>query len=59
MIFTNAKKIDDAIYLLQVIKHSDTEYVCRYYNKFGPMVRQETFLDSAFQYRMDHFCGMA
>src|SRR5882672_5678151 len=44
--FTNAKKIDDATYLSQVIKHSDTEYVCRYYNKFGPKVRQETFLDS-------------
>src|SRR5678816_1789762 len=44
--FTNAKKTDDATYLLQVIRHSDTEYVCRYYNKFGPMLKQETFLDS-------------
>ena len=44
--FTDAKKIDDATYLLQVVKHSDTEYVCRYYNKFGPMTKQETFIDS-------------
>jgi len=44
--FTNVKKIDDATYLLHVVKHSDTEYVCRYYNKFGPMLKQETFFDS-------------
>ena len=44
--FTDAKKIDDATYLLQIFKHSDTEYVCRYYNKYGPMLKQETFLDS-------------
>jgi hypothetical protein len=44
--FTIAKKIDDATYLLQVIERSDTEYICRYYNKFGPMLKQETFFDS-------------
>jgi protein TonB len=44
--FTNAEKISDAIYLLQVVKHSDTEYVCRYYNLYGPMLKQESFLDS-------------
>lgn len=44
--FTAAKKINEATYLLQVVKRSDTEYVCRYYNKFGPMLKQETFLDS-------------
>ncbi len=44
--FTNVKKIDDASYFLHIVKHSDTQYVCRYYNTFGPMLKQETFLDS-------------
>ena len=43
---THARNIGAATYLLQIVKHSDTEYVCRYYNKFGPMLRQETYFDS-------------
>jgi hypothetical protein len=44
--FTSAKDIKDALYLLEVAKRNDTTYICRYYNKFGPMLKQETFSDS-------------
>jgi hypothetical protein len=44
--FTKARNFNDATYLLQVVKRSDTEYVCRYYNKSGPMLKQESFLDA-------------
>ena len=40
--WTPAKSIDDCTYFMQEMKDNDTEYVCRYYNKSGPMVRQET-----------------
>jgi hypothetical protein len=45
--FTEAKNLDKATYLLQIIKYSNTNYSCRYYNKFGPMMKQEVFLDSS------------
>jgi len=41
-----AKSIDACTYFMHEIKKSDTEYVCRYYNKFGPMVRQESYRDA-------------
>lgn len=41
-----ASSIDDYTYFMQSVKKSDTEYVCRYYNKFGPMVRQESYKDT-------------
>jgi protein TonB len=44
--FTEAKNLNNATYILQIIKYSDTNYTCRYYNKFGPMIKQEVFLDS-------------
>ena len=44
--FTSAKDINEASYILQISKYSDTAYICRYYNKFGPMLKQESFLDS-------------
>jgi hypothetical protein len=44
--FTAAKDMKDATYILNVVKHNDTTYICRYYNKSGPMVKQESFSDS-------------
>jgi hypothetical protein len=44
--FTAAKDINDATYILQVVKYNDTTYTCRYYNKFGPILKQETFFDA-------------
>ncbi len=41
-----AKSIDACTYFMHEIKKSDTEYVCRYYNKFGPMVKQESYRDA-------------
>lgn len=40
-----AKSINDAAYFMQVVKDNDSAYVCRYYQKNGPMVRQETYRD--------------
>jgi len=44
--FSVTKDVKQATYLLQIIKSDDTTYTCRYYNKFGPMLKQETFFDS-------------
>jgi protein TonB len=44
--FTATSNQNEAVYLLHVIKYDDTNYICRYYNKFGPMIKQEAFLDS-------------
>lgn len=30
---------------MQVVKDNDTTYLCRFYNKFGPMVKQEAYKD--------------
>ena len=46
--FSGTKDINSATYLLQVTKYSDTLYTCRYYRKFGPMLKQESFLDADF-----------
>ena len=41
-----AEGIKDAAYFMQPLKENDTTYVCRYYQKLGPMVKQESFKDS-------------
>lgn len=46
--FSDAKDINAATYILHVTKYSDTLYTCRYYRKFGPMLKQESFLDANF-----------
>ena len=51
-----AKSIDASTYFMHEIKKSDTEYVCRYYNKFGPMVRQESYLDADLSILNGIFC---
>ncbi len=40
-----APKIDVAKYFMHCIIEDDTTYTCRYYNKFGPMLRLETYKD--------------
>jgi hypothetical protein len=50
------KNIDKAAYFMQVIQENDSTYICRFYNKYGPMIRQETFLDSALSIPNGRFC---
>jgi protein TonB len=54
--WTPAKSLDDCTYFMQAIKKSDTEYVCRYYNKNGPMVKQETYKDAELSTPNGRFC---
>ena len=41
-----AATIDEATYFMQMQQEDDTTFICRYYNKFGPMVKQESFKDA-------------
>jgi putative endopeptidase len=50
------KDMKHASYFMQLVKESDTSYVCRYYNKFGPLIRQEAFLDSGLTIPNGRFC---
>ena len=51
-----AKDISKAAYFMEVIKQNDTTYICRYYNKYGPMIRQEAYIDSDFTIPHGRFC---
>jgi hypothetical protein len=51
-----AKSLDDAVYFMESIKENDSLYVCRYYNKLGPIVKQTSFLDSALTMPNGRFC---
>ncbi|MEO8711191.1 MAG: energy transducer TonB [Parafilimonas sp.] len=51
-----AQSIDSCFYFMHEIKKNDTEYVCRYYNKFGPMVKQEVYRDEALSIPNGFFC---
>jgi hypothetical protein len=51
-----AASIDKCTYFMHEIKKSDTEYVCRYYNKLGPMIKQEVYKDSALSVSNGFFC---
>lgn len=54
--WSGAKSLDDAVYIMESIKENDSLYVCRYYNKLGPMVKQESFLDSEWAIPNGRFC---
>src|SRR5690349_10039721 len=54
--WSTAKDMKEAAYLMQLIPENDTTYICRYYNKFGSMVRQESYLDSMFAIPNGRFC---
>lgn len=51
-----ASSIEQCTYFMQEIKKSDSEYVCRYYQKMGPMVKQEVYKDSALSIPNGFFC---
>src|SRR5262249_40139564 len=54
--WSSAKSVDDAVYFMQTTKDNDTTYVCTYYNKLGPMVKQESYLDSDLTVPNGRFC---
>ena len=54
--WTAAPNFGAATYFMQVVKENDSTYICRYYNKFGPMAKQESFKDSALSIPNGLFC---
>lgn len=51
-----APSLDSCTYFMHAIKKSDSEYICRYYNKLGPMIRQESYKDEALTIPNGRFC---
>lgn len=54
--WSDSKNIDEAAYFMQSIKENDSTYICRYYKKNGPMVRQESYSDADFSKPNGRFC---
>ncbi|HVX51192.1 MAG TPA: energy transducer TonB [Chitinophagaceae bacterium] len=44
--WTPAKNMTECVYFMQPVKEDDTTFICRYYQKLGPMVKQESYFDS-------------
>lgn len=44
--WSSAEDLNHAVYFMQVVAENDTTFYCRYYNKTGPMVKQECYKDS-------------
>lgn len=42
----SAKDLEHASYFMNMIPENDSVFICRYYKKDGPMVRQESYLDA-------------
>ena len=51
-----ANSTKEATYFMKPIHENDSTYICRYYNKFGSMVLQESFLDSMLTIPNGRFC---
>ncbi len=51
-----APDLASAVYFMQVIKDNDSSYICRYYNKNGPMVKQESFKNEELTIPNGRFC---
>ena len=51
-----AKSFDKCTYFMHEKKESDTAYMCRYYSKVGPMIKQECYRDSALSIPSGFFC---
>ncbi len=51
-----APDLASAAYFMQVVKDNDSLYICRYYNKAGPMVKQESFKDEQLTNPNGLFC---
>lgn len=45
--WTAAHDMDSATYFMYEVDENDTTYVCKYYNKMGPMIKWETYRDSS------------
>lgn len=44
--WSSAKDLQSATYFMHLLKENDTTFVCRYYQKNGPMVKWEIYYDS-------------
>jgi hypothetical protein len=51
-----ATNLDECTYFMQVVKQDDSCYICRYYQKYGPMARQESFKDEDLSIPNGRFC---
>jgi len=51
-----APSLDSCTYFMHEIKKSDSEFICRYYNKFGPMIKQESYKDADLTIPNGRFC---
>jgi hypothetical protein len=54
--WSSAPDFASAAYFMQVVKDNDSSYICRYYNKTGPMVKQESFRDEQLSIPNGLFC---
>ncbi|MFC4231303.1 hypothetical protein ACFOW1_05340 [Parasediminibacterium paludis] len=53
--FKTVNSLDVATYFLNVRKDADSVFVCRYYQKNGPMLRQETYKDKTLKIKHGRF----
>ncbi len=53
--WSNTSNLKEAAYFMHVVKENDTTYACRYYNISGPMIKMETYSDSALEIPMGLF----
>ena len=51
-----AKSMDSCTYFMHEMQKSDTEFICRYYQKVGPMIRQEVYKDVDLSVPNGFFC---
>ena len=54
--WSTADNIQETTYFMQVLQEKDSIYICRYYNKLGAMIRQESYLDSELTIPNGRFC---
>lgn len=54
--WSGAANLDQCVYFMQVIKQNDSSYICRYYQKLGPIVRQESYKDADLTIANGRFC---
>jgi antitoxin component YwqK of YwqJK toxin-antitoxin module len=47
--WTPISNMEKAAYFAHVVKENDTTYVCRYYQKEGPMMKQEVYKDDTYK----------
>lgn len=52
----NTQNFEEAVYFMEKIKQNDSSYTCRYYSISGPMISEESFMDSALTIPNGRFC---